>query len=295
MTRRRWAYAFIALTAAAAAGWLLAGRTFSATETTVSALAKETHFHGIAVDPNDPSQIYLATHHGFFVVGRNGTATRLSENRDDFMGFTPHPTDSSVLFASGHPASGGNLGFIVSTDGGRSWAKLADGVGGPVDFHQMDISKADSQVIYGVYGDLQVSRDGGRAWDQVGAAPEGLIDLAASAKDVNRLYAATKSGLFFSKDGGRTWRVAYIPKRPATLVATGNPGEVYAFVVGVGLLRTTEPKLNWSVVNNGFGEGYVIHLAIHPTDKSTLYAVTHKGEVLASTDGGQTWSPIGSR
>ena len=49
------------------------------------------------------------------------------------------------------------------------------------------------------------------------------------------------------------------------------------------------------MVNNGFGEGYVIHLAIHPTDKSTLYAVTHNGEVLASTDGGQIWTVLGER
>src|SRR3546814_5804623 len=65
------------------------------------------------------------------------------------MGFTPHPADPEVLYASGHPAGGGNLGFIVSRDGGQSWAKLSDGAGGPDDFHQMDISKADPQVIYG--------------------------------------------------------------------------------------------------------------------------------------------------
>ena len=37
----------------------------------------------------------------------------------DYMGFIPHPTDPSLLFASGHPAGGGNLGFIVSNDGGK--------------------------------------------------------------------------------------------------------------------------------------------------------------------------------
>ncbi len=78
------------------------------------------------------------------------------------MGFTPHPADESVLYASGHPAGGGNLGFIVSRDGGRGWSSLSPGVGGPVDFHQMDVSKADPSVIYGAHGGLQASRDGGR-------------------------------------------------------------------------------------------------------------------------------------
>jgi hypothetical protein len=45
------------------------------------------------------------------------------------MGFTPHPTNPSILYASGHPAGGGNLGFIASEDGGRSWSQAKDGAG----------------------------------------------------------------------------------------------------------------------------------------------------------------------
>jgi hypothetical protein len=94
------------------------------------------------------------------------------------MGFTPDPRDPSILYASGHPASGDNLGFIASEDGGRSWRQLAEGVGGPADFHQLAVSATDPRTIYGAYqGQLQVSPDGGRTWEVVGPAPEGLIDL----------------------------------------------------------------------------------------------------------------------
>ncbi len=265
---------------------------------TISEIAEKTHFHGIAVDPRDASRVYLATHHGFFVVGPDGMAKRVSENADDFMGFTPHPTDPSILYASGHPASGGNLGIIMSTDGGRNWSRIAKGVNGPVDFHQMDASKADPKVIYGVHGDLQVSRDGGHSWQRGGTAPDGLIDLAASAKDVNRLYAATKGGLFVSENGGKSWRIADILTRPTTMVQTGFDGRIYAFVVGTGLLRTTEPSLDWSVVSNDFGDNYILHLAIDPTDNRNLYAVTleaqtRKQAILVSRDAGQTWSNLG--
>ena len=165
------------------AGTFLATRSHSEASTTVQALAEHTHFHGIAVDPSDPARIYLATHHGLYAVAPDGSATRLSLVQD-FMGFTPHPVDPSMLYASGHPAGGGNLGFIASEDGGRSWSQLAEGVDGPVDFHQMDVSPADPKTIYGAYaGQLQVSRDGGQTWEVVGPAPEGLIDLAASSRD----------------------------------------------------------------------------------------------------------------
>jgi photosystem II stability/assembly factor-like uncharacterized protein len=280
------------------AGAFLATRSHSEASTTVEALARETHFHGIAVDSSDPDRLYLATHHGLYAVAPDGSATRLSPVQD-FMGFTPHPTEPSMLYASGHPAGGGNLGFMASEDGGRSWSQLAEGVGGPVDFHQMDVSPADPKTIYGAYADqLQVSRDGGQTWEVVGPAPEGLIDLAASSKDPNMLYAATQVGLLKSEDGGRSWQDAYWLREPATMVHVTPDGAVYAFVVGTGLIQTMQPKLTWRTISkDGFGSGYVLHLAVDPEEESNLYAVTvepqsHTQRLVSSRDGGETWSAL---
>ncbi|HXH04369.1 MAG TPA: exo-alpha-sialidase [Candidatus Competibacteraceae bacterium] len=264
--------------------------------TTLAQLRQGTHIHGIAVDAKDPSRLYLATHHGFFLVSADGQASRLSEDRNDYMGFTPHPTDSTVLYASGHPAHGGNMGFLTSTDGGKTWQQLSKGIHGPVDFHQMDVSAADPKTVYGAYGgNLQVSKDGGRSWTLAGPAPEGLIDLAASPKEAERLYAATKAGLLVSQNGGKEWSPATIFRGPASLVQATPAGDVYAFIVGVGLLRKTEPNANWSRLGNGFGEDYLLHLAVDPTNPQNLYAVTQKSAILVSRDGGGTWAEFGAR
>jgi photosystem II stability/assembly factor-like uncharacterized protein len=262
--------------------------------TSVAQLREATHIHGIAVAAHDPAHLYLATHHGFFRVALDGQVTRLSEDRNDYMGFTPHPTDPDVLYASGHPAGGGNLGFIASSDGGNTWRRLAPGVNGPVDFHQLDVSKANPQVIYGAYGGLQVSKDGGRRWALVGPLPEKLIDLAASARQVDRLYAATEAGLLSSADGGRSWQTVPSIRQPVTLVHTTAAGEVYAFVVGAGLLKATEPELVWTPVSQAWGKRYVLHLTVDPTDPARLYAVTGEGEILASSDGGRSWTVFAS-
>jgi photosystem II stability/assembly factor-like uncharacterized protein len=158
-------FSFLVLSAIVLVGGMLAIDRSQSSETSVAALSKETHFHGIAVDPSDPSRLYLATHHGLFLTSPDGTATRISDNANDYMGFTPHPTDSSLLYASGHPAGGGNMGVILSEDGGKTWQQLSPGAQGPVDFHAMTISRADPNVIYGLYvhgGGIQVSRDGGK-------------------------------------------------------------------------------------------------------------------------------------
>jgi photosystem II stability/assembly factor-like uncharacterized protein len=257
-------------------------------------LSEVSHLHGIAVDPTDPARLYLASHHGVWLTNPDGTATRVSDNRHDYMGFTPNPTQPGAFYASGHPETGGNLGVLVSTDGAKTWKQVSAGVSGPVDFHSMDASPADPNVLYGHYGSIQVSRDAGKTWEVTGRPPADTFDLAASAKDPNTVYAATRAGLMVSRDAGKTWQPASMVQRPATLVATTRDGTAYAFQVGTGLLRTTEPSMAWQTVSNGFGGAILLHLAVDPTNPERLYAVTDKSVILASQDGGKTWKPFRS-
>lgn len=131
-------------------------------------LSEVSHIHGIGFDPTTPGAVLLATHYGLYRATPDGQAETVSTNADDYMGFSPDPGNPGRLLASGHPGQGGNLGIIVSEDGGVTWTKLSDGVSGPVDFHAMTISRADPKVIYGTYGGLQMSRDGGLSWVLVG-------------------------------------------------------------------------------------------------------------------------------
>ena len=257
-------------------------------------LLRATHVHGLAVDRADPGRLLIATHHGLHALRlEDGTVVPVAETRDDFMGFTPHPEDPDTLYASGHPAGGGNLGFIASADGGKTWEQLSPGAGGPVDFHQMDVSKADPSVIYGAYGGIQLSRDGGRSWEKVGPAPDGLIDLAASAENADRLYAATREGLLVSQDGGASWQRMNLPRRPVSLVEVSGNGTIHAFVLGHGLLQGREGASDWRTLNNDFGDRYLLHLAVDPANSARLFAVTQESELMASEDGGRNWRLLG--
>lgn len=257
-------------------------------------LLRSTHIHGLAVDRAESRRLLIATHHGLHAL-RLDTATveRVSERQDDFMGFTSHPTDATKFYASGHPARGGNLGFVVSTDAGRNWTIMSPGVGGSVDFHQMDVSKADPNVIYGVHGGLQTSRDGGRSWSLVGPVPDGLIDLAASSTAAARLYAATQQGLLVSEDGGHGWQPAHLLRRPVSMVEVATDGAIYAFMLGSGLLRAEEPSFNWQTLSNDFGDRYLLHFAVDPVNPARQFASTQNNELLTSDDGGRSWRRLG--
>jgi mono/diheme cytochrome c family protein len=248
------------------------------------------HVHGIAVDPVEPSRLLLATHHGVFAARADGMATRVSGLNADLMSFAVDPHDPRKLYASGHPAEGGNLGVMASEDGGVTWRHLSDGVDGPVDFHALTVSPVDPDVLYGVHKGLQVSRDGGTTWHKVGEAPERLFALAASAQDPNTLYAATIKGLVASRDGGRSWQPASFDRRPATMVHVTPQGRLFAFVYGTGLIAGEESPATWETIARDFQDRVLRGLVIDPHDRDRVYALADTGAIMISRDGGRTWT-----
>ncbi|WP_406871723.1 exo-alpha-sialidase [Aminobacter sp. P9b] len=262
---------------------------------TVAELAGKTHIHGLAFDRADPSIVLVATHHGLMKAAPNGTVTPVSDSRDDFMGFVPHPTDATIMFASGHPQGGGNLGFIKSTDSGKSWQQIAPGVDGPVDFHQLAASPSNPDVLYGSYGSIQTSRDGGKTWAIAGDAPAKLIDLAVSPASPDTVYAATEEGLKVSRDAARSWQTI-LPGVPVTTVELTADGSIYAFVPGRGLMRATETAPDFAELGEGPDPaGYILHLAVDPQTPARMVAVTGTSAIVVSSDAGAKWAVLGQQ
>lgn len=247
------------------------------------------HLHGLAFDPNVPGALLLATHYGLYRALPDGSARPISDRRDDFMALAADPSEPGVLYVSGHPLEGGNLGLLRSRDGGESWAPHARESGEPADYHQLVVSPADPRVLYGVHGSLQASRDGGRSWEVVGPPPEKLITLAGSADHPGHLYAATQAGLLTSRDGGRQWRAETESGNTASLVHITSDGTVYTFVLGRGLLRASAEGGDWQTLYNGFGSHYPLWLAVDPGDRRHLVTLTHAGGLFTSDDGGESW------
>lgn len=261
---------------------------------TVADLAGRTHIHGLAFDRAAPNNILIATHHGLMRAAADGSVSEISDSRDDFMGFTPHPTDAAILFASGHPQGGGNLGFIKSTDAGKSWSQISPGANGPVDFHQLAVSPSNPDVFYGSYGSIQTSSDGGATWTVAGDAPPKLIDLAVSPADPAVVYAATETGLLVSRDGAKSWEVL-IADIPVTTVELTADGTIYAFVPGRGLLKATETAPKFDMIGQGpDSAGYILHLAADAKSPERMVAVSGDLAIVVSGDSGATWKKLGA-
>ena len=120
----------------------------------------------------------------------------------------------------------------------------------------MTISNADPKVMYGLYGNIQVS------WTVaiLGPSPSStgkVIDLAASATDARTLYAGTTEGVLESKDEGGSWQSAYLITRPVSLVETDKDGALYVFMVEVGFLK--HQGHDWTRLASASDFGALLH------------------------------------
>jgi len=254
------------------------------------ALGQIEHIHGITVNPDDTSKLFLATHKGFFSATMSGFAERASVFNADMMSFAVDARNPRRLYSSGHPEGGGNLGVMASRDGGSTWKHISDGADGPVDFHALTISPMNSKVLYGTQNGLQKSTDSGVNWRVIGKKPEKLFALAASATNKSMLYAATMNGFMTSRDEGKSWQAGFVYKKPATMVHVTPQGRLYVFVYGVGLLTAMESDLNWETLSANFQDRALMSFAIDPKDPNRLFGVTDTRTVMASKDGGKRWS-----
>lgn len=258
-----------------------------------------THGHGLAVDRADANKLYVATHHGLMVLLNEKDLYRVGRGIDDYMGFSLHPTEPNVLFSSGHPSFGGNIGVQRSNDGGVTWEKLSNGVNGPVDFHAMAVSPVNSDIIYGWYrGNLQKSADGGKNWEIINRDIL-AVQLAADSQDEQTLYAATPDGrgVLASRNGGADWSALSpaLEGGPVSAIAV-HPADakqllVFSEALG-GLGKSIDGGDGWKKIQEPFAGETILHMAFQPQNPAIVYALTHKNSVYKSTDTGEIWGKI---
>jgi hypothetical protein len=186
--------------------------------------AELSHVHGLGVNPAD-GLLYIATHHGLFVLDEGGAIDLVGEGRQDTMGFTVAGRDH--FLASGHPAPGddgpSSLGLIESTDAGATWEPVS--LQGQADFHVLRYAHGIAYGIDALTGQLLVSEDL-TSWETRSTEP--LFDFAVNPMDPDSIFGTGPSGPLRSSDGGRTWEP--VAAEPMVLLHWSNNGLLW----GVG-------------------------------------------------------------
>ncbi len=236
------------------------------------------------------------------------------------------------------PAHAIGNGVYKSSDAGKTWKNL--GLEKTYRISRVIVHPSDTNIVYvaslghasgpqqerGVYKTI----DGGKTWERVFFLNEntGCSDLAMDSKNPDILYAAmweveiktwnlksggAASGIYKSKDGGKTWEpmrngLESGPNHPvgktSVDVAFTNPNVVYA------LIEDKEPRLyrsenggdSWKLMQQdhsmGQRAGYYTRLRVSTRNENEVYTICVG--IKKSIDGGKTfakdfnqWAPGG--
>jgi mono/diheme cytochrome c family protein len=118
-----------------------------------------------------------------------------------------------------------------------------------------------------------------------------INQITLHAGDSYRYFAATDGGLFASEEG-HIWIRSLDSRMPATMVSKTGNGDLYAFVLGSGLLHYQDKQNSWSMVNNQFGAQAIMNLSGDSSSAEQLLALNQFGKPIVSNDGGGSWHSI---
>ncbi len=216
-----------------------------------------------------------------------------------------HPTDPDIVYvaASGHPwGYTGDRGLFKTTDGGKTWAKLAgglpnDGKTGAID---LVMHPADPNTLFvamwqrlrqpwrfdsgGPNGGIFKTTDGGATWAKLTqglpSGELGRIGLAISRSNPKVLAAVVEHGF-----------------QPQATIREGNeqkPNPEYEDMtkLGTGMYRSEDGGATWTFMSRQNNRPfYYSHIYINPLEDKWVYWLATS--MSFSADGGKTWSQVG--
>ena len=183
-------------------------------------------------------------------------------------------------------------GVYKTIDAGKSWAKVLKGSNASTGCSMMSMDPKDPRTLYAGLWDFRRKGWTFRSGGENEKAPSG-------------------SGLLKSTDGGATWTdltaqsAEGLPAKPwgrvAVTVAPSNPKVVYAFIEAVppknALYRSDDGGHTWRMRDRSqnmiWRPFYFGNVIVDPTDENRVYKAG--GSLIASTDGGQSFSNIAGR
>jgi photosystem II stability/assembly factor-like uncharacterized protein len=168
-----------------------------------------------------------------------------------------------------------------------AWARL-----GTEDVHSLEFVGDDlDHLLFGHHGGLSESRDGGRTWQQLPTTADAMAMQPAADGSI---VIAGHEVFTASSDGGQTWQPvsADLPsldihgftRDPA------DPSRMWAYLATGGLWESADGGAHWTRVRE---DNVLFPLAIDRGGSTRLLGVDVSG-LVASDDGGTTWSALGA-
>ncbi|HET9838570.1 MAG TPA: YCF48-related protein [Candidatus Angelobacter sp.] len=256
----------------------------------------------IVIDPAEPKHMFVAAWNAQLPASdgdlfRSKDGGRNWEMIADLHGKSLRalglaPSDPQVLVA------GALDGIYRSRDGGGTWERISPPDHAEIkNVESIAIDPVNPEVIYaGTWHLPWKTEDGGKSWHSI---RKGVIDdsdvfsiIVDPAQPAN-LFISACSGIYRSESAGELFRkiqgIPYSARR--TRMLQMDPAEHNVIYAGTteGLWKTIDSGAAWKRMT---GANVVINdVLVDPRRPSRVLLATDRGGVLASDDGGSTFTP----
>lgn len=171
---------------------------------------------------------------------------------------------SDMAFSSKQWYAATSAGLLLSTDRGATWTPKSAGPLPSLPVQSVRVSSNGDRIRLASLGGLLFSNDGGSSWTwhDLPLNSGGAVTLRDEPGDENTLVATARSGLYISRDAGKTWRQAGagLPSTPVQDFAAAGGILVAAMRTG-GLYVSSDSGQSWEHVPGKLADGFFVAVA----------------------------------
>ncbi len=268
--------------------WMSAdnGKTWALTST------REIEINSIAIHPEEPNKIYIATNNYGMMVsndgGRNFSLFNGNFSSRYVLNIVSDLTIPNRVYAATNNTARGGGAVFVSNDGGQTWAPSMKNL--PI-FNVIPFSflqdRQNPETIYlGTNKGLYRSLDRGKYWTLM-AATKATKPTKKATKGKTVAKAKTTAPPPMGK------KVAFLTEKVNALQYTSDGKNGILAATDKGLYRTFNMSTGWEKLTFGAGlDEQVFTVYSSTADSQTIWAGTVRSGIVVTRDGGLTWQQV---
>lgn len=255
--------------------------------------------HAMTQSEHDPDFLFVGTLNGVW-TSRDSGDTWQKEKSDSMPvnvnSLAIDPRNTSTIYA------GTWWRPYKSTDSGKSWKLIKDGMIDDSDVFAITINSRDRDyLVASACSGIYESHNGGEKWAKIQGIPSTsrrTRDIVQHPSRPGTVFAGTTEGFWMTTNGGRAWSIT-TPKNleiNSIAVHPDEPDRVFIATNNHGVEVSYDGGRNFSPANGSFSSRFTFAVLPDSEREGRLYAATLNtatsgGFFFISDDRGQNWTP----
>lgn len=259
--------------------------------------------HSLTQSDSDPNVLIAGTFNGIFRSDNSGDSwTQLPTSSTPGLvhveSLAIDPRTTNTIYAGTWYLP------YKSTDGGKSWKSIKNGIIDDSDIFAIDIDPRNANhVIASACSGIYETRNGGDSWRKVQGIPSQSRRTRAIVQHpsiAGLVFAGTTEGFWRSERGGdaNSWMVTTSRQLEINSIAIhpSRPQNIYIGTNNYGVMVSYDGGKNFLPTNGGYSGRFANVIVTDRETPNRIYAATINtttggGFFFLSTDNGETWRP----